>query len=71
MMKKEYVEKIKEDNSWFWDENKKYYLVATDDLDSLLSCLLILKYIPAWEIEAFKDYRDVLNKLIETIDQVD
>ena len=53
MMKKEYVEKIKEDNSWFWDENKKYYLVATDDLDSLLSCLLILKYRPAWEIAGF------------------
>ena len=64
-MDKEYVEKIKKNNSWFWDEDKKYYLVATDDLDSLLSCLLILKYRPLWEIGGFLDYRDGLYHRVD------
>lgn len=55
-----YLEKIKEENSWFWDLDKKYYLVVTDDLDSLLSALLILQYRPNWEIGWFYDFRDGL-----------
>ena len=64
-MKKEYVEKIKKDNSWFWDKDKEYNLIMTDDLDSLLSCLLILQYRPLWKLGGFFDYREGLYKNLD------
>lgn len=57
-MRADYVEKIKNDNSWLWDEDNTYYLICTDDLDSMLSCLLLLQYRPNWQIGGFFDYRD-------------
>lgn len=56
-MQKEYLEKIKENCSWFWDTTKKY-LIISDDMDSLLTALLILTYRPNWEIGGFVDYRE-------------
>ncbi|MGF7057212.1 hypothetical protein [Brassicibacter mesophilus] len=58
-MQKEYLGKIKESNGWFWDDiEKKYYLIISDDMDSLLTALLILTYRPNWEIGGFIDYRE-------------
>lgn len=56
-MRKDYLERIKSENGWFWDNDKKY-LAISDDLDSLLSALLILKYRPSWEIGFFVDFRE-------------
>lgn len=57
-MKKDYLERIKKENGWFWDSEKEMYLVVTDDLDSLLSALLICMYRPKWTIAGYFDYRD-------------
>ncbi len=64
-----YENEIKRDNSWFWDKNFKANLICTDDLDSLLSVLLILQYRPNWKISGFFDYRTGLyQKLDEDIE---
>lgn len=63
-----YLEKIKKDNSWFWNMDKMY-LVVTDDLDSLLSALLILMYRPNWEIIGYFDYRTGLYQKLD-LDEV-
>lgn len=54
----EYLNRIKFENNWLFDKEKEYYLVCTDDLDSLMSCLLILMYRPNMKIGAYFDYRD-------------
>ncbi|WP_313757165.1 hypothetical protein [Tissierella sp.] len=61
-MRKDYLERIRKENGWFWDSDKKYYLAITDDLDSLLSALLILKYRPNWEIGFYVDFREGIYK---------
>ena len=64
-MRKDYLERIKKENSWLWDKkDEEVFLVCTDDLDSLMSCLLILQYRPLWKIGGFFDYRDgIYNRL--------
>lgn len=60
-MREDYIERIKSDESmkWFWDrKDDEMFLICTDDLDSLLSCLLICMYRPRWTIGGYFDYRD-------------
>lgn len=61
MIRKDYLERIKSENGWFWNSDKKY-LAVTDDLDSLLSALLILKYRPNWEIGFYVNFREGIYK---------
>lgn len=56
-----YIEKIKKDNSWIFDENFKANLICTDDADSVLSCIMLMHYYPKrFEIGYFYDFRDGL-----------
>lgn len=59
-MKKEYLDRIKRDNEWFFSD-EKMSLVVTDDADSILSALMLLHYYPnKFEIGYFYDFRDGL-----------
>lgn len=53
-MKQEYKEKFPQ---WV-NDSKKYYMCLTDDIDSLLSCLL-LQQIKGYEISHFYDFEDL------------
>ena len=64
-MDKKYLERIKNENGWFFDLDKKYYLAVTDDLDSLLSALVILKYRPTWEIGFFVSFREGIYRRLD------
>lgn len=55
-MKQEYLDIIKEKNGWFFDKDFKCNLVLTDDLDSILSALLLMQYRPEWHIGFFFDF---------------
>lgn len=61
-MDNEYLNLIKKENDWFWDTETKYNLVATDDLDSILSALLLMQYRPNWHIGYFYDFHEGLYK---------
>ena len=65
-----YYNEIKKTNSWFWDRDKKYYLVAGTDMDNLLSCLLMLEHRPNWEIGFFYDYNDGIYKNLDVPEDV-
>lgn len=56
-MKQEYLNKVKEDNPWFFDEDFECNVILSDDLDSLLSFLVIKKYRPKWHLGYFFNYR--------------
>ncbi|MEY8417077.1 hypothetical protein AAK964_12305 [Tissierella praeacuta] len=62
-MNSTYLERIKSDkNGWFWDliskKDKKYYLIISDDMDSLLSAILLMSQNNNIEIGGFVDYRE-------------
>jgi len=59
-MNKEYMEKIKVDNSWFWEDEstERKFLLVSDDLDGWLSAMLLLQHRPNWEIGGFISYED-------------
>jgi len=57
-MDKEYLEIIKQENSWFWDIEQEYNLVVTDDLDSILSALLLMQYRPKWHIAYYFNFQE-------------
>ena len=64
-MKKEYLNKIKEQYNWFFD-NEERYLILGDDLDSLLSCLLMMQYNSKLKIGYFYDYQKGLYANMNT-----
>lgn len=55
-MNEEYLETIKELHPWIFDKDFKAAICVTDDLDSFLSTLIILKYRPDWEIGYFYSF---------------
>ncbi|TCT16381.1 hypothetical protein EDC18_102400 [Natranaerovirga pectinivora] len=62
-MKKEYLERIKKENGWFYDDDFKANLIITDDCDSLLSAILLMdKYPNRFQIGYFYDFRDGLYR---------
>lgn len=61
-MKQEFLNKIKEENGWFFDENFECNIILSDDLDSLLSFLLISEYRPLWHIGYFFNFNNLYKK---------
>lgn len=61
-MKQKYLNKIKEENGWFFDENFECNVLLSDDLDSLLSFLLIHEYRPLWHIGYFFNFNNMYKK---------
>lgn len=59
-MDKNYLNIIKQENPWFWDVDKEYNLVVTDDLDSILSALLLMQYRPKWYIGYYYNFQEGL-----------
>lgn len=59
-MNKEYVERIKETNGWIFHKEYKANLICTDDIDSLLSCLLLMQFRPSMRIGYYYDFREGL-----------
>lgn len=62
-MNREYLDRIKKENGWIFDEEFKANLICSDDFDSLLSCLLLISEYPdRFEIGYFYDFREGLYK---------
>ncbi|MEW6654848.1 MAG: hypothetical protein AB1394_15450, partial [Bacteroidota bacterium] len=63
-----YVEKIRQQNPWFF-ENKKYSMVISNDLDSLATAALLQEY-KGWKVSGFYDFDglylsdDITNELV-------
>lgn len=55
-----YIDTIKKENPWFWDLDQEYNLVVTDDLDSILSALLLMQYRPNFHIGYYFDFKEGL-----------
>ncbi|MSU01386.1 hypothetical protein [Tissierella pigra] len=57
-MNREYLEKIKRDYPWIWDKENEYYLIISDDMDSLLSAICLMSHRDNIKIGGFLDYRE-------------
>lgn len=66
-MDKNYLNIIKQENPWFWDVDKEYNLVVTDDLDSILSALLLMQYRLKWKIGYYYNFQEGLYE--KTLDK--
>lgn len=66
-MREEYIERIKKENGWIFDfdKEKKYYLAISEDMDALLSALLLLQYHDNFEIGFFVDFREGIYQRLD------
>lgn len=59
-MEKEYLDRIKIENPWFFDVNSEMNLIITDDIDSIMSSLLLMQYRPNWHINYYYGFDEGL-----------